>query len=70
MNDMQYSPEALILAGMFDQLDIRGRDALYALARSELEHLRREQLHAEYRSDPNQDQSDTASQTSPSPKRS
>lgn len=49
---MQYSPEALILAGMFDQLDGRGQDALFALARSELKNIRREQLHAEYCSDP------------------
>lgn len=66
---MQYSPEALILAGMFDQLDGRGQDALFALARSELEHIRREQLHAEYCSDPNSAQSDTAVQNLPDPTR-
>lgn len=66
---MQYSPEALILAGMFDQLDGRGQDALFALARSELEHIRREQLHAEYCSDPTV-QCDTAAQNLPDPTRS
>lgn len=64
---MQYSIKALILAGMFDQLDGRGQDALFALARSELEHMRFEQLHAEYCSDPNSVQSDTAVQTPPDP---
>lgn len=66
---MQYSPEALILAGMFDQLDGRGQDALFALARSELKNIRREQLHAEYCSDP-KTQSDTAVQNLPGPTRS
>lgn len=64
---MQYSPEALILAGMFDQMDGRGQDALFALARSELEHIRLEQLHSEYCSTV---QSDTAVQNLPDPTRS